>query len=340
MQFLASSPLPQRASAPVTRAIGGLAAILLGGCSSSASLHAAATADSGTPTDAGMPQDGGAPTDAEIPRDGRAQPAPGRVSWILDSNFPTEVETSGVADAGALAVAYFNTPNTFMSAPAGPSFGRVTQTPHFYAVGDGGTSTQTPLSVALDLGCQGLSPDAGALIYDNESWSWTPGAESQDPVAAYAQASQLVHIFNAKCRPGNPVLFIGTPASDLGLTADAGDEFHGFIALGYAGGIAPSVDILEIQSQGVENDSSEFLWYLNSAAAQARAANPQVRLMAGLALHPQRLPSCEPSIIIADVQASFGLYEGYWLNVQGTACNGSITQAQIGADLLRALGGG
>jgi hypothetical protein len=329
--------------------------------------------DAGRP-DTGVTRDGGGdagPTDAPVSdaaisdvtiRDARAThdatlPTPGNVSWILDPGYAELVAKShSVPDASGLALAYFDTSRSYIAGDAEAPFLLVTRAQHFVTIDSFDASgcnmpsgfAPVAMSVALDsTTCGTLDPSVNAVVYDVEAWCITPDADKGDPGNAYARASQLVKNFNASCRPNDPLLFIGTPGTDLADVLDGGHNggsgWQKFVnTLQIPRKIAPSVDILEIQAQPYQNDAGDTLRFLAAAAAQAREASAPVGMMAGFAVSPDRLPSCKPSVLYPIIEGTFGVYQGYWINPAGNFCGdggttGTITQGDIGALLLQAM---
>ena len=66
----------------------------------------------------------------------------------------------------------------------------------------------------------------------------------------------------------------------------AGPRWRQFLRLGLAGAIAKVTDVLELQAQSLEWSPSTYAEFVRKAAAQARAANPRVAILAGLSTNP------------------------------------------------------
>ncbi len=175
-----------------------------------------------------------------------------------------------------------------------------------------------------------------AVVYDQESWSFTPKAEQTDPAPYVRRAEAMAHRQGLK--------LIATPATDLvwSVTRPApGTVYDTFLRLGIARKVGRFADIYEIQAQGAEADVQRYRSFVAAVAAQVRRANPRVVLFAGLSTNPtgHRVTASE---LEADVAATRHIVSGYWLNVPsgGAYCpTCGVAQPQVGARLLEWLYG-
>jgi hypothetical protein len=175
---------------------------------------------------------------------------------------------------------------------------------------------------------------ADAVLYDVEAWSLTPLNEQQNPSTYEAKGAAFAHAHGFK--------FIATPAVDL-VTAiaprDGGSRYDAFLRLGIASDAARSADVIDIQAQGAEANTPGYVAFVRGAAAQARAANPQVHVLAGISTNPngQHVTTDQlRSVVIA----TRNVVDGYWLNIPGggVACpNCGAPQPQVAVELLRTL---
>lgn len=237
---------------------------------------------------------------------GPSAPAPQRSAntsaplWIVAGSTLARLLA---ADAGA-AAADFDTPNTFVltsarswSIPAGWS-----------SIPTADFTSYAALRAALDGG--NLDPRFKAVLYDNEQWSLTPSAEQHNPVRYDQLAANLVHRHH--------LLFIAAPATNLvnvlsPAAADGQGRYQAFLALALPRDIGRSADILDIQAQGAEADTAMFSSFVSAAAAQARTANPNIRVLAGLSTNPSG-KSVTTTVIDAAARAVRSNVDGYWLN--------------------------
>jgi hypothetical protein len=161
-----------------------------------------------------------------------------------------------------------------------------------------------------------LPPGTYGVLYDPESWGFTPPSEQRNPIAAAAQAAASAHAAGLR--------FIVAPA--LNLTTVLAPGTHAtrdqeFLALRLLGRFAQSADVIELQAQSLERDPSRYRGFVHAAAAQARAANPRVTLLAGLSSNP---PGSAVTVgqLRGDIGATRSAVGGYWLNIpgQGARC--------------------
>jgi hypothetical protein len=229
--------------------------------------------------------------------------APGKLTWIINIHAIQLIEQQG-AEAQTLAEAYFNNPNTYITAkpaqiPKIPS--RAIPTITF--------TSYTAFKEALEAGT--IDPRYKAVIYDSENWQFTPEEEKKDPGKYYPLFAQLAHAHHLQ--------FLATPATNLvkaiapGLS---GKKFDAFLKLGLPAAVAQGADICEFQAQGAEANEELFLKFVSSAASTAKQANPQVKVLAGLSTNPngQQVSADE---LLAVVTRSAGTVDGYWLNIPG-----------------------
>ncbi len=172
-----------------------------------------------------------------------------------------------------------------------------------------------------------------ALLYDPEAWSFTPRAEQLNPASAAQRARDIAH--------AHGLSLIVAPA--LNLTTLRPDPTRGprwkqFLRLGLAGSIAKVTDVLELQGQSLERSTSTYAEFVREAAAQARAANPRVAILAGLSTNPPGAPVTSQQLTAA-IHATRGIVDGYWLNIPGRGprcptCNSP--RPDVGRAALRA----
>lgn len=175
-----------------------------------------------------------------------------------------------------------------------------------------------------------------ALLYDGEAWEMTPPEEQHDPAAAACHAASIAHAHGD--------ILIATPAIDLMRILDPGEarggrRFEAFTESGLAGRIARCADVYEIQAQGAERDTGKFRRFVEAEAKQARAANPQIVVLAGISTNPtgQRVTVEE---LFQAVQAVRGVVNGFWLNIPagGKYCpTCGQPQPQVAVELLEKM---
>jgi hypothetical protein len=178
-----------------------------------------------------------------------------------------------------------------------------------------------------------IQPEIRAVIYDNEAWSLTPRYEQND-LARFAQRfAQLAH--------QHGYFVIVTPAVDLATAAQSPGEkrFSAFLRLQIPANAAKYADAIDIQAQGSEVPAWVFADYVRSAAAQARAANPSVLVLAGISTNPSGRHVTAAQVAGA-IQATRAIVDGYWFNVpqEGPSCpRCNDFRPDIAIDVLRQI---
>jgi hypothetical protein len=177
-----------------------------------------------------------------------------------------------------------------------------------------------------DLAAGTIPPEVRYVMYDPEGWASTPRGERRHPIAAmraFSRAARaagygviitphpnLVDVQHAECRRG-----------ENEKTSAA------YVRCGIGAAAARLSDVVEIQAQWLEWDPPAYRAFVESAAAQARAANSNVVVLAGLST---RFAS-EPSNLLDAWDAVSDVVDGHYLAVpQGIS-------PQIAADFLRML---
>jgi hypothetical protein len=192
-----------------------------------------------------------------------------------------------------------------------------------------GFRSASVLARAVDAGQ--LPAGTTAVLYDPEAWSFTPRAEQRDPEAAARQAA------TAAGKRG--LRLILTPALNLVTVlapGSAGPRWRQFLDLQLAAKLAPLASILELQAQSLERDAAAYASFVTAAAAQARAANPDITLLAGLSTNPPG-DVVTGGQLVAAIRATRGVVDGYWLNIPGRGPQCPTCrqmQPQVGIDAL------
>lgn len=170
-----------------------------------------------------------------------------------------------------------------------------------------------------------------AILYDCEDWSFTPTAEQQNPVQAATEAASLAH--------SHGLQLIVAPALDLMKVlapGTPGQLWQRYVRMGLAGSMARIANVVELQAQSLERDPGTYATFVRQASAQAKAANPNVGMLAGISTNPPGAVATT-SQITAAITSSQSAVEGYWLNIPGPGprCpNCHAPQPTIGATVL------
>jgi len=173
-----------------------------------------------------------------------------------------------------------------------------------------------------------------AVLYDPEAWSFTPAAEQRDPVRAATRAAGLARDHGLR--------LIVAPALNLTTVLTRGSaapRWQQFLDLRLAARMAKVADTIELQAQSLERDSGTYATFVREAAAQARAANPGVTVLAGLSTNPPGAVVARDQLVDA-IEASRSSVDGYWLNIPGPGprcptCN--QRRPDVGIEALRAV---
>jgi hypothetical protein len=171
------------------------------------------------------------------------------------------------------------------------------------------------------------------VLYDPEAWVFTPATEQQNPVQAATAAAAVAHAHGLR--------LIVAPALDLTTVLAPGGTDPGwrqFLDTDLVGRLAKVADVVELQAQSLEQDTSVYTAFVQAAAAQASAARPGIDLLAGLSTNPPGVVM-EARQLTAAVQATRSVVDGYWLNVpvpgmQCPTCNAA--RPGIAVQVLRA----
>jgi hypothetical protein len=173
------------------------------------------------------------------------------------------------------------------------------------------------------------------MMYDYEKWRFTPEEEQRNPARSVKEAADLVH--------ARGLLFLAAPAVDLvpvlAPDSDRRRQDDTYLRLGLAGDAAPYADVVDIQAQRFQNDPERYESFVRAAAAQARAANPKVIVLAGVSTQPGGGDTSADAILRA-IQATRDAIDGYWLNIPEPgqmSPNVSAFRPDIALEVLRRL---
>jgi hypothetical protein len=178
-------------------------------------------------------------------------------------------------------------------------------------------SSVSALRQAVDGGH--LPAGTRAVLYDPEVWPYTPVSEQRNPVQAAQQAAAITRAHH--------LTLIVAPALDLATAQprSGGPLWRQYLRLNLVGAIAKVATVVEVQAQSLEREPQTYRAFVRAAAAQARAANPHVTVLAGLSTNPPG-PVVSGQQLASAIQGSSAAVSGYWLNIPGQgprcpACN-------------------
>lgn len=153
-----------------------------------------------------------------------------------------------------------------------------------------------------------------SVLYDPEGWDATPLGERQHPGNAIRSFAALGH------REGMTVIV--TPHHNLTsvpgaeCTTEPGEsQRDAFLRCDLMGAAAKHADIVETQAQELQTVPDDYRAFVEASAAQARAANPDVRVIAGLSASND----VTPAQLFAAWASVRDLVDGYYLSIQDNA---------------------
>lgn len=174
-----------------------------------------------------------------------------------------------------------------MEASIGDTTGRFFDISTSYGLGGGWRSSAASASWAsagtfrTDLVAGVIPPEVRVAMYDPEYWADTPPRERRDPVSgmrAFAEAARSAGY--AVVITPHPNL-VDVPGAVCGRTQSETTE-EAFLRCGIQAEAAVVADVVEIQAQSLEQDAVAYRTFVQRAAGQARAANPDVVVLSGL----------------------------------------------------------
>lgn len=157
----------------------------------------------------------------------------------------------------------------------------------------------------------GLVPGYVKVVhYDNEAWPETPPSEQRHPGYYQRRFCGLAHSHGWRCYTG--------PAQDLCgvLSHPAGETYaECYLDLGLAGKAARHADVIDIQAQALEvRGARAYGNFVRRAAAQARAANPEVTVLGNIAASPTG-NHVSPRRMLACARAALPYVSGFYTTV-------------------------
>jgi hypothetical protein len=180
----------------------------------------------------------------------------------------------------------------------------------------------------------GLPPHTYGVLFDPEAWAFTPAYEQQHPVLAATAAAATAHDHGLRffVAPALNLVTVLTPSGHGSRAAE-------FLAQRLPGRVGHDADVVELQSQSLERNTAVYGAFVAAGAREARAANPRVRVLAGLSTNPPGAPVTLAQLR-ADVAATRTSAQGYWLNIpgQGSRCP-TCNPANPGIAVALILGG-
>lgn len=160
-----------------------------------------------------------------------------------------------------------------------------------------------------------LAANVKGIMYDNEHWRFTPDEEQQNPAYYEKLSADLVH--------AHGLLFLTAPAVDLVAVLapkDRKKQYDAYLRLGLAADAARNADAIDIQAQSAESNTELYANFVRQAAAQARQANPNVVVLAGISTNPNGQHVTADDLLRAIAATRDGV-DGYWCNIPRPGVN-------------------
>jgi hypothetical protein len=167
-------------------------------------------------------------------------------------------------------------------------------------------------ALAAALEQQTLAPEISGVLYDYEKWAFTPIAEQKNPIGYVKRAADLVRAQGHRFLTSPSANLVKVIAPDTGTT-DA-EMFEAYLRLGLAADGARYADAYIAQGQRALQDTDVFAQFIRQAAAQARRANPDVEVIAGISTNPIGRRVIVDDLVRA-INATRADVDGYWMNI-------------------------
>ena len=158
---------------------------------------------------------------------------------------------------------------------------------------------------ALEMGT--LGSEIKGVMYDYETWGFTPVEEQKDPAGYVKQATKLVH--------ARGLLFLTAPAVNLAEVMEPNSSpaqrDQTYLRLGIAADAARYADVLDIQAQRFESDTqhyANFVQQAGNASAAGKSQCPSPRRNKRAAHRSASDRKCRA------IAATRNVVDGYWFN--------------------------
>jgi hypothetical protein len=175
-----------------------------------------------------------------------------------------------------------------------------------------GRSWGSQAQFAADVQAGAIPETVRAVMYDPEAWEATPLPERQDPIRHIREFVRLAH--------QQGYFAIVTP--HLGLVEVADGRFgrrqgetreEAYLRHGIAAEAARHADAYETQGQHLQRDPTRYREFVRRTAEQARAANPGIVMLSGLATHPGY--PATPEMLRASWEVVRDVVDGHYLSL-------------------------
>ena len=184
------------------------------------------------------------------------------------------------------------------------------------------------------------------VMYDLENWSRSPIAEQQNAPLYMHRFGDFAHAHGFQTIMA-PEAFLVRVQGSVANCDDGQTGWQCFLSNGWAAAAARYSDRYSIQSQGQQTGDASgpdaYINYVSQASAQAKAANPQVVVSAGLSTNPpQGTPTVQ--VLYQDANSVRSYVSGFWLNVPdpalGSCPSCGAPRPDLALQLIQMLAGG
>lgn len=264
--------------------------------------------------------------------------------WIIDGN---QLQSLIGYSSSSLPARYFNTPNTVVMSNASNTG---TYIPGGWQSEAGNHYTSYATSgCAASNGCYSLLGDLAAhngvvankapvALYDNETWTYTPDAEQNNPCGYMNNFVSTAHLHGLTtivapdqdlAEPGNITSYQGGESENwqaylrLGLAACAaktGSEWYHIMSQPFESNWCSN------PFEECESSESDFDNFVTQAALQAKAVDPSIKLSDGLSTNPDyfgyfRGTQTFAKTIYQDYMDTEHIVNAVWMNIIGNQGN-------------------
>ena len=169
------------------------------------------------------------------------------------------------------------------------------------------------------------------ILLDLEKWQYTPLVEQKDPLKYYSMASDYAK--------RNGYGLIAAPGLSL-FPGNFQQKLAYINRSNFYGKVAKYASIVEVQSQSLEFNESNFLSLVGTALTQAKTTDQNASVFAGLSTNPPAGVATSSQLLNLVNSAPIGL-QGFWMNIPspGEMCpNCNVQSPDVADEMFQALG--
>lgn len=175
-----------------------------------------------------------------------------------------------------------------------------------------GRSWASVASFEADLTSRSIDPEVRVAMYDPERWRHTPVEEQRDPFGAMERFGRLAqdrgYVRMITPHPGLVSVPDGPVVPAFGDTEEVAYERSGLTEAA-----ARAADIVETQAQRLQGDPVAYRRFVEATAARARAVNPSVLVLSGLATSPGF--AATPRMLLEAWESVADVVDGHYISL-------------------------